>query len=305
MKPTTVITAGEKYTEIDTLACAIGYQEFLGNTSLAVLPGPFNHSITSPILNWDLKFLSVIPKGEFQFAIVDVSDPDYIAKFVDQKRIFILIDHHFGFEEYWRNRLDDRAHIENVGACATQIWEEFQKAGHTISTVSANLLSMAIVSNTLNFNASVTSERDRTAFAQLESFTSLPNSWIEDYFSEQQDFIEENLQKTLGDDLKQLPFPSLETPVWVAQLELWSGEKVLKNRAGEVISYMEIAHPDFEWLVTAPSISQGKNFFLTNSERIKKVLFNSVGAQFGENLGTSSKLWMRKEIIREVKKLSS
>src|SRR3989344_4504224 len=52
---------------------------------------------------------------------------------------------------------------EMVGACATLIWEEYvkRKKSNEISEMSGNLLSTAIISNTLNFNAMVTTDRDK------------------------------------------------------------------------------------------------------------------------------------------------
>ena len=54
-----VVTAGDKYTDIDVLACAIAYTELLnreGKNAEAVLAGVFNKSVTDKIKSWNLKY---------------------------------------------------------------------------------------------------------------------------------------------------------------------------------------------------------------------------------------------------------
>lgn len=186
-----IIAAGESYTDIDVLACAASYHEFLqlqGINSTVVLPGVFNKSITTDVKLWFTDYKT--SPGEFSdavFIIVDISEPDHLAKFIDQEKIIKLFDHHFGYEDYWKERYGNNAIIEQVGACATLIWEEFKEFGYenSITTESANLLLTAIISNTLDFQASVTTFRDEQAAQQLQRYTKLPRDWTSKYFSEQ------------------------------------------------------------------------------------------------------------------------
>lgn len=126
-----VVTAGDKYTDIDVLACAVAYTELLksdGKNAEAVLRGPLNKSITDEIrkLNYDYKTEFT---GADAFVIVDVSHPDYIANFVKEDKIVELYDHHTGFEKHFKKLLGNNSHIELIGAAATLIWEEFKKRG--------------------------------------------------------------------------------------------------------------------------------------------------------------------------------
>jgi hypothetical protein len=52
--------------------------------------------------------------------------------------------------------------------------------------------------------------------------------------------------------------------------------------------------------MTAPSISEGKNYLFTKSKDIKEVLENKIGAEFEGDIGVTGKLWLRKEILREL-----
>ena len=96
-----------------------------------------------------------------------------------------------------------------VGSCATLIWEEFGKRNlsGSISATSANLLYTAIVSNTLNFKASVTTRRDREAYKQLQKFTNLPKNWIEKYFEEQDSDKLNNVYDAIVNDTKNIEGP--------------------------------------------------------------------------------------------------
>jgi nanoRNase/pAp phosphatase (c-di-AMP/oligoRNAs hydrolase) len=132
-----------------------------GKSAVIFLPGAFNKSITDIIKKWKYDYSKHLKDVISKFVIVDESDPEIISQFVDIGKISELYDHRYGFEEYWREKLGENAVIDHVGSCATLIWEEYKKrANKKISEVGANLLYTAIVSNTLNFNASITNERD-------------------------------------------------------------------------------------------------------------------------------------------------
>ena len=110
---------------------------------------------------------------------MDVSEPSHIASAVYMDKVVEVYDHHYGYADYWEKRIGDKAKIEMIGACATFIWEEFvlRNQSEDISDISANLLYTGIISNTLNFNASVTHERDITASNQLKKIITLPDNW--------------------------------------------------------------------------------------------------------------------------------
>jgi len=176
---TTVITAGETFTDIDVFACVCAYAELLnleGKKTEIVLPGVLNSSITPTLQSWKIPYVTAPTETDYDVVIVDVSELAYVAKFVKPEQVVEVYDHRFGFQDFWKEKIGDNAHIEYVGACATLIWEEYKKRGYAekISKVSANLLTIAILSNTLNFGASVTDQRDVVAFEDLKKYIDLP-----------------------------------------------------------------------------------------------------------------------------------
>ena|SRR3989344_6481962 len=295
-----VVASGWRYTDIDALACAIAYKELLEKerkNTIVLLPGVFNKSITNEVKKWDLDYETDYEPAETdKFVVVDLSEPDYISPLVNQDRIIELYDHHFGHEDYWKKRLGKNAKIEKVGACTTLIWEEFEKrlSPLKISTLSANLIYTAIISNTLNFKASVTTQRDKKAFEKIKQFTKLPENWIEKYFEDQEIEIFKNPQEAIINDTKKVG-----QELVIGQLELWDSRRFLTTHLKDVEKALN-SFGNEKWFLTTPSISEGINYIYTKHDEVKKLLGKIIGAKFKGDIGTTERLWLRKEILKKL-----
>ncbi len=265
-----------------------------------VFPGPVNQSVTPLFRMMGSDVLAAPSEAATGFVVMDLSDPDYIAKFVDQARIVKLFDHHFGFEEYWKTRLGEKAIIEHIGACATLIWEEYRKQGleKSITTDNANLLAAAIVSNTLNFRSTMTHDRDRVAFEELKNFTSLPPTWVADYFHDQERNILADIPLAIATDVKVLEVRELGMPMAIGQMELWNGKDFIATNREMIVKILS-SFGKAQWFMSVPSISEDKNYFYAENATMRDVLARAIGAKFDGAFGTTDKLWMRKEILRE------
>ena len=207
----TIVTAGKSFNDIDAFGCAIAYAELLrleGTDARAVFVGPLNHSVTALALEQDGDFATAcVPADEDRFVFVDLSGPDHFAFApVDESRIAEIYDHHYGFEEYWRERLGERSRIERVGAAATLIWEEVIRRGFAdrLSASSTNLLAIAILQNTLNFTSSETVDRDHRAFDELSRRVTMAEGWQDRYFAECAEAIHGHLDEAIANDTKTL-----------------------------------------------------------------------------------------------------
>lgn len=297
-----VVTSGSKYTDIDILACAIAYTELLrseGKDAEAIISPVLNKSITEEIKNWELEYNTRFTEAD-AFVIVDTSHPKFFSDFVVENKIVELFDHHTGYEKYFHELLGDDSHIEHIGACATLIWEEFKaRSPKQISRSSARLLYAAIVSNTLNFNAQITSKRDETATQELRQLTQLPKNWNKKYFLDQDEIVINDPVKETINDTHLQEIEGLDEDVVIGQLELWNSKKFLDGH----IDGVEIALKSFNkkhWFLTSPSISEGKNYIYTKSNKIKELLIKKISAKFEQDIGETEKLWLRKEIVREL-----
>ena len=332
---TLVVTTGKRFVDIDGLACVVAYQEIPPKRPLAVISGPLNSSVTDTIRNWPLPYLTALQPGDYKFVIVDVSETKELPPFVKKDRVIEIYDHHFGFEASWKKLLGEKAKIEAVGACATLIWEEMKKrkledrsekldndvrgaigqsqkiplptsassfppptSHFPITPLAANLLYTAIISNTLNFQASVTTKRDKQAFEELKGFIDLPETWVAQYYQDQEVSVYTNPEQAVVNDTKIQIIKGLKCAV--GQIELWNSEDFIKEHQNEIESTLRAFDTEL-WFFTSPSIGEGRNYIFTKSETIKN-LFRSVMSIdfFGTDIGVTKKLWLRKEILRMI-----
>ncbi len=299
-----IITAGEEFYDLDTLACAIAYQELLRKKKVvcqAVLAGEPNASVVPEIKQWSYDLRASIKDGNHEYVIIDESNPKIVAAFVDQDKIIELYDHRAGMETYWNEKLGDKAKIEPVGACATLIWEEYKSHGlaEKISHVSANLLYTAIISNTLNFKASVTDQRDIEAFNELKAYLELPDNWTEIYFNSLEREVHENPRQSVINDTKKINYAGFETDLVIGQLELWNSKSFIDQHLQTIESALKSFGSDY-WFLTSPSISGGNNYIYTQNPEVKQLLTRILDIKFEEDLGETSKLWLRKEILKKL-----
>lgn len=328
-----VVTTGRRYVDIDGLACVIAYKEIPEITPIAVIKGPLNSSITAKIRTWNLDFQENIPAGDNEFVVVDVSEKDNFPYFVKPEKVIEIYDHHFGFEKLWQEKLGEKAKIEPVGACATLIWEEFKRRKwgwemrsesrsedekcvpvlsltpptldapltsqpHPISSLAANLLYTAIVSNTLNFQASVTTERDKKAFEELKAFIDLPNDWILQYYRDQEKDIYGNPGTAVGNDTKIQTIKGQTCAV--GEIGLWHSKEFIESHLSQIEATLSGLNASC-WFFTSPSISEGKNYIFTKNQSLKDLLSSVIPIEFGStDIGVTRKLWLRKEILKKI-----
>ncbi len=101
-----IITSGRKYLDIDAYASMIAYRELLkslGENARAITTARFNQSVPKLVrdLEYNLETNAKIPASA-EFIILDVSNPDFFDTFVEPEKIIEVIDHHTGFEGYWK-----------------------------------------------------------------------------------------------------------------------------------------------------------------------------------------------------------
>lgn len=304
---TIIVTSGQAFTDIDALACAVAYSELLnleGKKSEAVLPGALNHSVTDTVKSWDFKIKTEPTDTDFVSVLVDTSHIEHFATFAKEDSIVEIYDHHYGAEEYWNTKLKENSHIEMIGACATLIWEEFKKRGFAdkISVASANLLATAIISNTLNFGAQITDKRDIDAIEELKPYTNLPKEWTSIYFSDQEKSVYQNIKESIVGDTKIVKVPTLPFPIVVGQMELWDSKKCLMDNKDEIQKTLEgfnLPH----WIMSLPSISEKRNYLYATNLEVQKIFSDIIGAVWKDNIGVTEKLWLRKEIRKQLYEL--
>ncbi len=294
-----VVTAGEGGPDIDVLACVAAYAELLaleGKEAIPVIPGNFTSSVTPSVLKWGAKYeTNYVPVGSEKFVLVDISNPERFPDFVNLDHVSEIYDHRYGHEEYWKEKLRENSHIEMVGACGTLIWEEFKKRGKSneITLCSARLLLASIVSNTLNFKLSITTERDKTAYAELKEISDLPDNWVISYFAEQEKTLLSDFKKYLQADTVVTKAGGIDC--FIGQLELWNTDKVFAIKREEIDSVME-EHEPLPWMVNIVDISKGVSYLYSKSENAKKIINDKMQLSFEDDIATTKELMLRKQL---------
>ncbi len=294
-----VATPG-RYTEIDGYASCLAYAELLNQRSkpartfLAAEP---NYSVPEDLRIRELENFTLDLQPDDEAIILDISIPEVIAQYFPENQILELIDHHPGFEDYWHTRLGDKAIIEKIGAVATSIYEwwgecwDYDKMPSKI----AKLLLAAILDNTLNFNAVITTERDHAAADHLaKSASTTVADFATEYFVSVSKTITNNLANSIQNDHKPFHIPALDLDIECVQLTLWDG-KIIQDRTAEI--YHEVNNLGENWLCSILSISDQCNYILTNSPKVSKYLTQVLGLQSHGDWFISNRLWLRKEIF--------
>ncbi len=303
-----VVTSGKPYIDIDALACIVGYAELLklrGNDAQGVSTSSLNESITAS-LKADASTLATAyqPAANDTFVIVDLSVPEQFDPIVDPERVVELFDHHPGQEAYWAGRLGAKSHLEFIGATATLIFEAWQRENrfNEMSMTSARLLAAAILDNTLNFGAGVTSSRDRAAFRALAAYTDLDEAWAARYFSEVQQSTLADLAAALRNDTKYFRWDGLAIELTMGQVVVWDARSLIARQLDVLPAALDSPDLGKGWLVNIVSISEGRSYFVSNSPKVQQWLHELIGVTFDGSVARAGRLWLRKEILKAAQK---
>lgn len=297
-----IVTVGGGFLDIDGLAAGVAYAELLnlqGKPAQFVSTSRMNASVTPTIKRWDLPIQTAYNvNNDDRYIVVDNSSPEWLERFVREDKIDEIVDHHLGHEAYWQER-GVTTDIQFIGAASTLIYERWEKTGkrNETSQLSARLLMCGILDNTLDFKASVTTERDKKAYASLEKRAELGDGWPAQYFEECQQGIEDNLEESLRDDTKKgVHYPGHSSAVTISQLVVWDGRR-LAAKKDELLELTKLYGE--ERSVHIVSISEGKNYFLTTSTSLQQFYEQRLGVHYNGDVAVSDRLWLRKEIMKE------
>lgn len=291
------------YADIDVYASIIAYADLLnqrGKAAKTYIPVAPNYSVpgTLRLPKQENKTFDFQPNDEA--IILDVSIPDEIHRLVSNNQILELIDHHPGYETYWAEHIGDKAIIEKIGAVATSIFEWWGECWDhdKMSLEIAKLLLGAILDNTLNFNAKITTERDHRAAAKLAKIadTNLQDftTW---YFSEVSKTITSDLQSSLLQDCKTVTLPTDQSQFTFCQLTLWGTKDIISQRS-QIEKILTNKNP--AWIVSVICISERKNYLLTSSAQLKDYFTKLLNLKDVDNWLISNQLYLRKEIIAKM-----
>lgn len=291
-----------EYADIDVYASIIAYADLLNQRkkpAKTYIPITPNYSVPKVLRmpEWENKTFRLKPDDTV--IILDVSKPELIAKFTPDHQILEIIDHHPGYEEYWHQRIGNKAIIEKIGAVATSIFEWWGECWsyEKMSPKVAKLLLAAILDNTLNFNAKITTDRDREAATKLAEIASTTlQDFANWYFSEVSKTILANLHDSLQ-DCKMTTLPTDHSNLAFSQLTLWDAKDILSQR-DQIVQIMNTQY--ISWLINVLCISQNKNYIIASSPEITNYFTKLLQLKPEGDWLISSHLLLRKEIMSKM-----
>lgn len=293
-----VVTSGKKYIDIDAYASCIAYAKLLnlkGIKAKAISTAQINESITPSLMKLTPKLDEHKPSKEDKYIVIDISNKDYFETFVREEKIIGIIDHHIGYEQYWKNKLKEKAQIEFIGSVATIIVELYEKENlmEQISKDLAILLMSAILDNTLNLKAKITTERDIIVYKKLEKIIK-DETYPEKYFKECQLEINCNLKKAIENDTKIENINDILPPIF-AQLTIWEKDRILENKQ---IIYETLNSIGTKWMLNLICIKDGKSYLIVKDIEVQDNIEKLFYEKFQNDIIKLDNVWLRKEIVK-------
>jgi len=199
-----IIVTSYNSPDLDGIACSIAYADLLNQKNISAKPVYFgtlglevdfvkNYTRSLPIEKHTGDY-----ESDVEFVLVDTADPDAIEPAIPIDKVKEIFDHRqLVFVDKFINA---KNHIELVGSCATLITEEFIKLNFKPSLNTSIYLYSAIVSNTINFKNSVTTQRDIDAANWLRNITGLTDDYTRQMFEAKSNITSDNLCNVLTQD---------------------------------------------------------------------------------------------------------
>ncbi|MBR3324023.1 DHH family phosphoesterase [Candidatus Saccharibacteria bacterium] len=298
-----IVTSGRKYIDIDAYASIIAYRELLkkqGNNATASTLATLNQSIPPFILKLKYHLDSTEAVKDTKYIVLDTSNPEFFDKRVTTENLTEIIDHHTGFEDYWKKYPNIKTQIEFIGSVCTIIYERIIASGHK-NILDADLCKMlvaGILDNTLNLKSSITTDRDRIAYEQLMKIGELSDDYYAKYFTACESEILKDYTRAIKDDIKIEKVGTLPEVI---------GQMVVLNIDNFNIEKMESVFAEYpEWLMNVISLEDGKSYLYFGGDNVRKRLEKMFDKQCDANdLLVLDKFLLRKQIMKKAREISS
>lgn len=291
--------------DIDGVACAVAYAEFLrvsGGEADAFIIG-----VPTIEARYVLEQLEVVVQQREKFllgesvVLVDASESIHVENHIPLESVVEIIDHRVSHNA--GAFVNARVHIELVGAAATLVAERFFAKNITPSSVSSRLLQAAIVSNTQNFQAKTTTPRDHSMMAWLSSIAPLRTGFIHEMFVAKSDMTGEKLFQNMDTETGIVEICGKR--FGVVQLEMIGTDALVHSRLSDIIRVLETLKQNNALdhiFLTLLDIEESSNRFVTVDTLLQGILTKALSIYFKDGVAHREGIMMRKEIIPLLKK---
>lgn len=292
--------------DLDGVACAYAYSRLLNMQGKKATEGIFGrmHAEASYLVDrFGINDVAHDVADTFDsFILVDASDMAGMPSLIRRDAVAEVIDHR---EVNRASELFPNAkiQIEMVGSAATLIAEKYRSSQHAIDAHSCILLFGAIYSNTLNFQASIATDRDKMAADWLRSQAAIPESLVDDMFDAKTRFASQNLGIALENDSKQFTFGGCR--IGIAQLEITNLQNLVETRLDDIhaeLGRMKNKHQLDAALLTGIDLKEGCNIFVTKDVIMQSALASVFQIDFEKGMSKKNGALLRKQLAPLLKR---
>lgn len=303
-----IIVTGYVNPDLDGFACILAYTDFLNKTgqkAIASVSGKQHEEANHVIKEYNLEFniKEYNPRSFEKIVLVDASDLDGIDKRIDPRKVIEIIDHRkINMADIFANA---KVQIELVGAAATLVGEKYKEKNIELSKSVATLLYGAIISNTLNFRAKVTTDRDRAMATDLKEKFNFPEDFAHRMFLSKSDLSGDKLIKTIRVDFANFKSHNFNgKKMGIAQIEMIEGIKLAEDRKDEIVSEIKAIMKELGIdivFLTIIDLEANQNILVAPTREIEDILSEVLNVKFKNQIATRTGLIMRKEIVPLIK----
>lgn len=283
----------------------VAYAEFLqkeGYSAVPVLCG-VPHREAQFVLD---TFNIIRPKDADSFLkkatrviLVDASDVNGISKAIHPSQIIELIDHRkINQADRFPNA---KIQIELVGAAATLIAEKFSGLHIDISPHSAALLYSAIISNTVNFQANVTTRRDKKMAGWLLKKFKRPRNYIHRLFTHKST-SSQPVSEIIEQDFATFDFNRRK--IGIGQLEILHVEEFIKRHNMSIEkALLKIKKKKLLDIIFLSNIDieKANTTFIVVDDMSKNLLEKTLQISFKKGIAQKRRILMRKTLVPLIK----
>jgi manganese-dependent inorganic pyrophosphatase len=283
--------------DTDGTVCSVVFAEYLrqskGKIVEAVIKGQFNNETLFVLElfseNTPRKVESCDEADEI--FLFDTHHVVQVNGYLDCSKVQGIVDHHIGGNpEAFSKALIVN---EKVGAAATILTEQFRDCHYKVPPLHAGLLYAAIISNTLNFTAPTTSQRDKNAANWLAKIIHMPDDLPHGMFEARSAFGSLSTISLLEADCKRFSLGGQD--IAISQIEGVGIAELLnrKDLISNVVCLASSLKTEFVLLI-AIDIIEKKTTIITANEKVETILSRALGLTFENGKVTVDRILLRK-----------
>jgi len=237
--------------------------------------------------------ITVVPLDS-AIAIVDTHHKNQLPADTHFANVVEVIDHHpAGNIELFPNA---RIQNERVGAVATLIAERIKNVSAGPSVEIYGILAAAIISNTLNFGAPSTTDRDHGAFNWLHNYVNIGPEFIRGMFEARSNIGEMTTEEVLLSDYKEFVLGNVR--VGISQLETLSLSNFLAR--GDLFTSIDGVRRSKaldHFIFNGVDIENHTSMIVVVEAKTQRVLEVALGAKFDDKCTSFERILLRKTDI--------